>query len=178
MTKRSNWCEFDDKTRKYIKKRDNNKCVFCNHSGALQIAHIFLSRAHSGKGCKENGCLLCIDCHKILDNAIGKKQNDFAKEIYNKCSNYLIEKENINFNDEFIESLKFKKEDTLKNIDINLIEKQVKEFNENKLKYKLRCKNCKMLVKNKNTNSSIPSYYCKYRKVNINKSTLACKKFI
>ena len=52
MTKRSNWCEFDKEARKLIKKRDNNECVICHKKGALQIMHIFLSRAKGGKGCK------------------------------------------------------------------------------------------------------------------------------
>ena len=47
MSTRSKWCEFDKETRKYIKKRDNNECVICHSKGALQIAHIFLSRANS-----------------------------------------------------------------------------------------------------------------------------------
>ena len=55
MSKRSNWCEFDKETRKYIKKRDNNECVICHKKGALQVMHIFLSRAKGGKGSKDNG---------------------------------------------------------------------------------------------------------------------------
>ena len=57
MSKRSNWCDYDKNTRKYIKKRDNDKCVLCGAKGALQIMHVFISRAKGGKGCKENGVL-------------------------------------------------------------------------------------------------------------------------
>ena len=57
MTKRSMWCEFDKDTRKYIKKRDNDRCIICGNKKTLQIMHVFLSRAHGGKGSKENGCL-------------------------------------------------------------------------------------------------------------------------
>ena len=45
MSKRSNFTEFDKETRKYIKKRDKDKCVICGAKGGLQIMHIFLSRA-------------------------------------------------------------------------------------------------------------------------------------
>ena len=75
MSIRTQWTDFDKETRKYIKKRDNNQCVICHSKGALQIMHIFLSRGQGGKGCKENGCLGCIKCHKILDNPIGEQEN-------------------------------------------------------------------------------------------------------
>ena len=48
MSKRSQWCEFDKETRKYIKKRDNNECVICHREGALEAMHIFVSRAKGG----------------------------------------------------------------------------------------------------------------------------------
>ena len=53
MTKRSMWCEFDKDTRKYIKKRDNDRCIICGNKGALQIMHVFLSRAHEEKAVKK-----------------------------------------------------------------------------------------------------------------------------
>ena len=37
MSKRSNFTEFDKETRKYIKKRDKDKCVICGAKGGLQI---------------------------------------------------------------------------------------------------------------------------------------------
>ena len=91
MSIRSQWCEFDKETRKYIKKRDNNRCVFCGNNGALQIAHIFLSRAKGGNGCKENGVMLCIKCHQALDNG---KDASLRDQINQFCRAYLIEKEN------------------------------------------------------------------------------------
>ena len=168
MSIRSNWCEYDKEVKKYIKKRDKEKCIICGSKGALQIMHIFLSRAHGGKGCKENGCLGCVRCHRIIDNPIGSEENKLSKELLEFCKKYLIEKENINYNKEFIDSLKYKKE-------LNKI-----EFSMNCLdaiKQKNRCKNCLYLVKNKNNNSSIPSYYCKYRHILIHKTTEACKNF-
>lgn len=164
MSKRSQWCEFDKETRKYIKKRDNNECVICHKKGALQIMHIFLSRANGGKGCKNNGCLGCVKCHTIIDNPIGNSQIDKQKEYLEKCKKHLIEKEGIVYNKDFIETLKYKKEIIpLKPIVIDHTTD--------------RCKNCELLVKNKYNNSTIPSYYCKYKKICLNKSTKACNKF-
>lgn len=86
MSKRSKWCEFSTKERKEIYKRDNNRCIICNGTFGLGIAHVFASRAHGGKGCKENGVLLCANCHGMLDNG-----NNTEKRIYinNYCCNYL-----------------------------------------------------------------------------------------
>lgn len=169
MSKRSNWCEFDKETRKYIKKRDNNECVICHKKGALQVMHIFLSRAKGGKGSKDNGCLGCVKCHTIYDNPIGTEQNEKSKEYHKYCENYLIEKENINYNKEFIETLKYKKElDVFKEINIKELSKQTD-----------RCKNCVMLTKEKNklSNSTMPTYFCKYKHIFLSKTTKACKKF-
>ena len=164
MSKRSQWCEYDKDTRKYIKKRDKDKCIICGNKGALQIAHIFLSRAKGGKGCKENGVLACIKCHKIIDNPIGSKENELSLEYLDICKNYLIDKEQIVLDNDFYNMLQYKKE--IEKIEIDLSPKT----------YKLRCKTCKHLVKNKN-GSTIPSYYCKYRHMLINKSTEACKNY-
>lgn len=166
MSKRSSWCEYDKETRKYIKKRDNNKCVICGNKGALQIMHVFMSRAKGGKGCKENGALGCVKCHKIIDNPIGNDEALKQKEYLAYIKQYLIDKEKITVNKDFLNSLKYKKVVTPIDFKIN-IEKETK-----------KCKNCKMLVKNKNSNSTIPTYYCKYKKINLNKTTKACKKFI
>ena len=95
MSKRSQWCEYDKETRKYIKKREKDKCYLCETKGGLQIAHIFISRAQGGKGCKENGVLLCVNCHKIIDNPIGSIQNELSRQYLDRCKNYLIEKEAI-----------------------------------------------------------------------------------
>ena len=169
MTKRSMWCEFDKDTRKYIKKRDNDRCIICGNKGALQIMHVFLSRAHGGKGSKENGCLGCVNCHKIIDNPIGTTQNELSKKYLQRCKDYLIEKENLwstyKSEKELKESLKYKKEIVKIELEIPIKKEHYK-----------RCKDCQMLVKNKN-NSSIPTYYCKYKKIRLNKSTKACNNF-
>ena len=162
MSKRSNFTEFDKETRKYIKKRDKDKCVICGAKGGLQIMHIFLSRAKGGKGCKENGCLGCVKCHQIIDNPIGTEQNKKSREYLEYCKKYLIEKENIKDTKELIENLKYKKEITPFEIKIEKIE---------------RCKNCMYLIKKKGYNTSVSNYYCKYRKISLSKNTRACKNF-
>ena len=110
MSKRSSWCEFNKKTREYIKEREKNRCIVCGTNYNLTIAHIFVSRAHGGKGCKENGILLCKNCHYfILDNPIGKIENEKAKIYLEFCKNYLKNTEKIVINKNFIDSLIFSK---------------------------------------------------------------------
>ena len=68
MSKRSQWCDVSKELRKYIINRDK-ECVNCGAKKPLTMAHIFLSRAKGGKGCKENIVALCNRCHYyILDN--------------------------------------------------------------------------------------------------------------
>lgn len=169
MSIRTNWTEFGKETRKYIKKRDNNRCVICGSKGALQIMHIFLNRSHGGKGSKENGCLGCVKCHKILDNPIGEEQNRLSQDYKAICMQYLFNKEHIIYNDEFIKSLKFDKKKYKEETEIKVDNIQIKKYD--------RCKDCIMLVKRKSYNSTLPSYYCKYKKTNLNKTTKACNKF-
>lgn len=168
---RKDWTEYDRETRKYIKKRDNNKCIICGSTGNLQIMHVWLNRSHGGKGCKENGVLGCIKCHAIMDNPIGKEQNELSKIYMKRCKEYLTRVEDIIPNEEFIESLKFKKVSITINTNLDII-KELQNY-----KKKNRCKNCMFLVKNKYRNSTISNYYCKYRHMLIHKSTEACKEF-
>lgn len=165
MSKRSQWCEYDKETRKYIKKRDNNKCFICGAKGGLQIMHIFMSRAKGGKGCKENGVLGCVNCHKIIDNPIGSIQNELSLQYLDRCKKYLIDIEHLTIDNDFYNMLQYKKE--IEKIEIDLSPKV----------YKKRCKTCKFLIKSKINNSSIPSYYCKYRHISLNKNTEACKNY-
>lgn len=109
MSKRSQWCEFNDKERSYIKIRDEYRCVICHANYGLQIMHIFVNRSHGGKGTRENGCLGCYRCHGIIDNPIGKKQNEQSKQMLDYCKRYLIKKEKLIINDEFIKGLIYKK---------------------------------------------------------------------
>ena len=110
MSKRSDWCEFDKKTREYIKKRERWRCIICGSTNELTIAHIFLSRAKGGAGVKENGVLICRKDHYfLLDNPIGKRNCELSKRYKERLKAYLIIKENIEYNNEFIESLRYKK---------------------------------------------------------------------
>lgn len=166
MTKRSQWCDVSKDVRKYILKRDNNKCIICGNKKPLTIAHIFMSRAKGGKGCKENLVALCTNCHYyILDNPIGSIQNELSIQYLDKCKKYLIDIEHLTIDNDFYNMLQYKKE--IEKIEIDLSPKV----------YKKRCKTCKFLIKSKINNSSIPSYYCKYRHISLNKNTEACKNY-
>lgn len=165
MSIRSQFCEFDKETRKYIKKRDNNRCIFCGSNGALQIAHIFLSRAKGGKGCKENGVMLCLKCHQALDNG---KDTSLRSEIHTFCAEYLVKKENITSITQLMKTLKYDKINALRN-DIK-IELPVKKI-ENK------CRDCVMLEKRKDKFNSIPVYYCKIKNIRINKNKNICERY-
>lgn len=169
MSVRTNWTEYDKETRKYIKKRDKNECIICHSKGALQIMHIFLSRAKGGRGCKENGVLGCVKHHSILDNPIGEEKNKKSKEIMECCKKYLIEKERIEYNQEFINSLKFDK--------IGYKKEQITKAQPIIYGYKQRCKSCKWLVKNKYGNTSIGQNYCKVKRRIQNKNADICEKY-
>lgn len=159
MSKRSAWCEFSNEERKYMKKREDNRCVICHSSGALQAMHIFVSRAKGGRGVRTNGAMGCCKCHKIMDNPLGTKENELSKKYKEYCEKYLIEKESIKNIAKLKKELVYTKEIT----PLKMYDKPIK-----------RCKNCKKLVKNKSKITSFPLYYCKYRKIYLNKSTKAC----
>lgn len=185
MSKRSAWCEFSNDERKYMKKRENNRCAICHRTGALEAMHIFVSRAKGGHGVRTNGVMGCRLCHRIMDNPIGDNENKLSKQYMEYCQNYLIEKEHIKDIKQLKNELIYHKEDHI--IDMSLVIKNVQKnkFNvknckkniENSQKTQKYCKNCRFLVKNKIQNSTIPAYYCKYRKINLHKNTKACKKY-
>ena len=163
MSIRSKWCEFDKETRKHIKKRDENKCIICGKKGGLQIAHIFKNRSHGGRGCKENGTLLCVQCHQILDNPIGN-QTSKSKGIKVYAMDYLQKKEGFVANDDFLRKLEYQKSKII-------IQRELpkKEFD--------RCKDCIYLRRKQATNSTIPNYVCRLRKMRISKNSKVCKSF-
>lgn len=170
MSIRTQWTDVSKETRKYVKKRDGNKCIICGNKGALTMAHVFISRGQGGKGSKENIVSLCTNCHYyILDNPIGDKENRLSQEFKAICMQYLFNKEHIIYNDDFIRSLKFDKQKYINELEPDIKKIQIKKYN--------HCKECRMLVKKTSYNSTIPSYYCKYKKINLNKTTKACNKF-
>lgn len=172
MTKRSKWCEYDKETRKVIKKRDNNRCIICGSTGALQIMHIFMNRAHGGRGCKENGVLGCIKCHRIMDNPIGDKECEESKKYLEYCKNYLIRKENLKERfknkEEFKNYLEYSKEKCITEDNVNLANINIRDLK--------KCRNCISLIKIKNEYSLIPWYYCKFLRKRRSKNDLACEK--
>ena len=168
MTIRSKWTDFDKETRKYIKKRDENKCLICKSNGGLQIAHIFLSRAQGGKGCKENGVLLCVKCHQILDNPIGT-QADKSKFYLECCKNYLNQVESLyerftNEEDLINNYLKFDKSKIERPLQI--IEKPI---------VKETCKNCQFIMKSKTMNRGLPYYICTITNKVVSKKNVSCQ---
>ena len=163
MTKRSQWSDISKDLRKYIINRDK-QCIICGTKKPLTMAHIFLSRAKGGKGCKENIVALCTNCHYFtLDNPIGKDNIEKSKRYLEYCKNYLINKENIKYDDEFIKNLKYHKVYGIMNL---TIEKQ-----------EHRCGECIYLIKQINKRNSLPTYYCKLeRKIKAKKGVI-CSHF-
>lgn len=173
MTKRSKWCDVSNDTRKYVKKRDNDRCIICHKKGALTMAHVFMSRANGGKGCKENIVALCPECHYYtLDNPIGDKRNELSVKYQQYCEHYLIEKEHLRdkFKNkkELMEYLRFDKSKVIEKDTVNLANIDVKKIK--------KCKDCKSLVKERNRYSTIPCYYCTFMRLKRNKNDIACDK--
>lgn len=109
VSARSKWTAIDNKTRSYILARDNNRCIVCGTQKYLTLAHVFVNRSHGGKGCKENLVCLCVRHHEIFDNYIGEREKELSEKISAYCKNYLIKKEGINYNKEFLANLIFSK---------------------------------------------------------------------
>ena len=163
MSKRSQWCDVSKELRKYVIDRDK-ECVWCKEKKPLTMAHIFLSRAKGGKGCKENIVALCNNCHYyILDNPIGKTNIEKSKEIMEKCRQHLFEKENVRYDKELLYNLQYHK---VYDIIKPKIERQ-----------QFRCGNCKYLIKQINKRNTLPIYYCQLeRKIKARKGVI-CSKF-
>lgn len=163
MSKRSQWCDVSKELRKYIIDRDK-QCIICGAKKPLTMAHIFLSRAKGGKGCKENIVALCNKCHYyILDNPIGKDNIEKSRQIEKYCKKYLSDKEKINYDDDFINNLKYHKV-------YGIMEMKI-ERQEN------RCGNCKYLIKQVNKRNTLPIYYCQIEKKIKAKKGVICKNF-
>lgn len=67
MSKRSKATDITPKVRKEVMERDKC-CVNCGSHSTLTIAHVYVSRAHGGKGIINNLAVLCTRCHGHLDN--------------------------------------------------------------------------------------------------------------
>jgi len=173
-SKRSQWCEFDKEERKYIKKRDKDECYLCGAKGALQIMHIFVNRAHGGKGERRNGVLGCVQCHRFIDNPIGEAQIATSKELLNRCKKYLFDVEHITMSEqELCNELVFSRERDLPQMTVTIpatIPKIVERPEH-------RCEDCAFCVRNRRTNSTVPSYFCKRHYCLAKKSAPACAQF-
>jgi len=102
MSKRSDWCEFSPEERAVIYERDYKRCIYCGSTFGLGAAHIFVSRAHGGKGDRRNGVLLCQLDHQKLDQG---NNSDLKAKILLYCQYYLKRI----YGDIDIESLKYSK---------------------------------------------------------------------
>lgn len=80
-SKVSKACEFAPKVRKEIMRRDQSKCVYCHSKNSLTIAHAFVPRSKGGLGIKENGVVLCMQCHHKLDNGLNKESEPIEKYV-------------------------------------------------------------------------------------------------
>ena len=106
VSARTKWTGIDKETREYVLNRDKH-CIICGTNKFLTLAHVFVNRAHGGKGCKENLVCLCARHHEILDNYIGDREKELSKKISEYCKNYLIKSESIELSKEFISNLSF-----------------------------------------------------------------------
>lgn len=107
--KRTKWTGISGYTRKCVLVRDKNRCIICGSNSYLTLAHVFISRAHGGKGSKDNLVVLCRNCHQIMDNPIGNKQNELSKKYLAYCKKYLINVEEITNLAALLDRLKYKK---------------------------------------------------------------------
>jgi predicted restriction endonuclease len=114
VSARSKWTAIDNQTRKEVLERDGNKCLVCGSTDFLTLAHVFVNRSHGGKGCKENLVCLCVRHHEILDNYLGEREKELSEKISAYCKNYLIKKECIDYNKEFLANLIFSKSPFMK----------------------------------------------------------------
>ena len=85
-SRRAKACDFNKTERKVIYERDKEHCIFCFSRCFLGVSHIFYSRAKSGLGIRENGVLLCFECHHALDNG---RNDEKRQEIQLFCEKYL-----------------------------------------------------------------------------------------
>ena len=72
-SKRSRLCDFSPETKQEIRERDGG-CIFCKIGFKMpplpmptQIAHI-VPRSQGGLGVAQNGVVLCIHHHVMMDN--------------------------------------------------------------------------------------------------------------
>ena len=99
-SKRSKACDISNKVREQVLSRDARRCIICGSTYNLELAHVFLSRAHLGLGVKENLATLCKKHHMTLDS--GKKQEQhnirLAVESYMRSKHGDIDIKSLKYN--------------------------------------------------------------------------------
>lgn len=96
MKKRTRQLEFSPQTRKIIRQRDRNECVFCELRYHMEdatwlgcstqnIMH-YIPRSQGGLGIEQNGVLGCQYHHDMMDN--GNK--GLRKEMLGILRGYLM----------------------------------------------------------------------------------------
>lgn len=97
MSKQARAREFNATSRRIIKERDRNQCIFCQMQyhmedvtwsgpGSLSIMH-YIPRSQGGLGIPQNGAQGCVSHHEMLDN--GNKGR--REEMLQLFKNYLQE---------------------------------------------------------------------------------------
>ena len=91
LSKQARAREFNTSSRRIIKERDRNQCIFCQMqyhmedvtwSGpeSLSIMH-YIPRSHGGLGIPQNGAQGCVSHHEMLDNGNKGWREDMQQYI-------------------------------------------------------------------------------------------------
>ena len=76
VSRRTKACDISSFSRAVVKERDGNKCIFCERTSRLTIAH-YIGRGNGGLGIPENLACACFDCHEQLDH--GMHRNEYRQ---------------------------------------------------------------------------------------------------
>ncbi len=81
------------RTKKLVRRRDNNQCVVCEAKSPLQFDHIILV-GDGGDNSLDNIQLLCVSCHikkHYGNNHIGKKWKfpKISKKVWLQVLNHI-----------------------------------------------------------------------------------------
>jgi len=86
-SKRTQATSINEQTRKIIIERDNYRCINCGSTYMLTPAH-YISRAYGGLGIPQNVVVLCVRCHREMDQGYDKEKRQAIKH---KVADYLQE---------------------------------------------------------------------------------------
>lgn len=82
MHKNTRITDISPRVKKAVWERDHRRCVVCGNTQAMPNAHVFVSRAHGGKGIEENIATLCQKCHHAFDNGRNKEYELVSSVLY------------------------------------------------------------------------------------------------